>query len=74
VVRGGRNTVVVGRRGAWGRGYRWPPGGAIAAGAAIGVLTAGAAVAYASTRPPAAGLCWYYTDWSYTSGFWDVCP
>lgn len=74
VVRGGHNTVVVGGRGAWGRGYRWPPGGAIAAGVAVGVLTAGAAAAYTSTRPPAAGLCWYYRDWTYTSGFWDVCP
>ena len=35
VVRGGHNTVVVGGRGAWGRGYRWPPGGAIAAGVAV---------------------------------------
>ena len=74
VVRGGRNTVVVGGRGAWGRGYRWPPGGAIAAGVAVGVLAAGAAAAYTSTRPPAPGLCWYYRDWTYSSGFWDVCP
>ena len=74
VVRGGHNTVVVGGRGAWGRGYRWAPGGAIAAGAAVGFLAAGAAVAYTSTRPPAPGLCWYYRDPSYTSGFWDVCP
>ena len=74
VVRGGHNTVVVGGRGAWGRGYRWPPGGAIAAGVAVGFLAAGAAVAYTATRPPAPGLCWYYRDPSYTSGFWDVCP
>ena len=74
VVRGGHNTVVVGGRGAWGRGYRWPPGGAIAAGVAVGVLTAGAAAAYTTTRPPAAGLCWYYRDATYSSGFWDVCP
>ncbi len=77
VVRGGGyrgGAVVVGRRGAWGRGYRWAPGGAIAAGAAIGFIAAGSAAAYAATRPPAPGLCWYYTDPSQRSGFWDVCP
>ena len=52
--------------------YRWGPGGAIAAGAAIGVLAAGAAVAYAGAAP-APGLCWYYTDPSYRNGFWDAC-
>jgi hypothetical protein len=72
--RGGHNTVVVGGRGAWGRGYRWAPGGAIAAGAAIGFVAAGSAAVYAATRPPAPGLCWYYTDPSRRSGFWDVCP
>ncbi len=71
--RGGR-AVVVGGRGTWGRGYGWPAGGAIAAGAAVGVLTAGAAAAYATTRAPAAGLCWYYRDASRHSGFWDTCP
>jgi hypothetical protein len=62
------------RYGGWARPgwYRWGPGGAIAAGAAIGVLAAGAAVAYAG-QPPAPGLCWYYTDPSYRSGFWDAC-
>lgn len=59
---------------AWVRpGYRWPPGGAIAAGAAIGVISAAAAAAWASA-PPQPGLCWYYTDPSRRSGFWDVCP
>jgi hypothetical protein len=60
--------------GGWARpgGYWWPSGGAIAAGAAIGVLAAGAAVAYAG-QPPAPGLCWYYTNPSYSSGFWDAC-
>ncbi|WP_294540306.1 hypothetical protein [uncultured Rhodoblastus sp.] len=72
--RGGHNTVVVGGRGAWGRGYRWAPGGAIAAGAAIGFVAAAGAAAYATTRPPAPGLCWYYTDASRRSGFWDTCP
>ena len=51
--------------------YRWGPGGAIAAGAAIGVLATGAAIAYAG-QPPAPGLCWYYTDPSYRQGFWDA--
>jgi len=60
--------------GGWARPgwYHWGPGGAIAAGAALGVLAAGAAVAYAG-RPPAPGLCWYYTDPSYRAGFWDAC-
>jgi hypothetical protein len=62
------------RYGGWARPgwYHWGPGGAIAAGAALGVLAAGAAVAYAG-RPPAPGLCWYYTDPSYRNGFWDAC-
>jgi len=60
--------------GGWARPgwYHWGPGGAIAAGAAIGVLATGAAIAYAG-QPPAPGLCWYYTDPSYRSGFWDAC-
>ncbi len=61
-------------RGAWvGRPYRWAPGGAIAAGAAIGVLAVGTAVAWAPP-PPQPGLCWYYTDPTQRNGFWDTCP
>ncbi len=62
------------RYGGWARPgwYHWGPGGAIAAGAAVGVLAAGAAAAYAGA-PPAPGLCWYYTDPSYRQGFWDAC-
>ncbi len=84
VARGPRGGVVAGRTtvvrpgvrpGRWVRPswYRWGPGGAIAAGAAIGFVAAGAAVAYAGA-PPAPGYCWYYTDPSRTQGFWDVCP
>ena len=71
---GYRGGVYRGGYGGWARPgwYRWGPGGAIAAGAAIGVLAAGAAVAYAG-QPPAPGLCWYYTDPSYRGGFWDAC-
>jgi hypothetical protein len=61
-------------RGAWvGRPYRWAPGGAIAAGAAIGVIAYGTAVAWAPP-PPQPGLCWYYTDATQRNGFWDTCP
>jgi len=59
--------------GAWVRPYRWAPGGAIAAGAAIGFVTAATAAAWASA-PPEPGLCWYYTDPSQRAGFWDTCP
>ncbi|WP_249159729.1 hypothetical protein [Bradyrhizobium tropiciagri] len=52
--------------------YRWPVGGAIAAGAAIGVVGAASAAAWAGS-PPAPGMCWYYTDPSRTQGFWDYC-
>ncbi|WP_461349884.1 hypothetical protein [Bradyrhizobium liaoningense] len=52
--------------------YRWPAGGAIAAGAAIGFVTAGTAAAWAGAAP-APGMCWYYTDPSRTQGFWDYC-
>lgn len=52
--------------------YRWPAGGAIAAGAAIGFVTAATAAAWAGAAP-APGMCWYYTDPSRTQGFWDYC-
>jgi len=73
-----RGTVVrpgVARPGGWVRPahYRWRPGGAIAAGAAIGFVAAATAAAWAGS-PPAPGYCWYYTDPSRTQGFWDVCP
>jgi hypothetical protein len=60
--------------GGWARPgwYHWAPGGAIAAGAALGLLATGAAIAYAG-QPLAPGLCWYYTDPSYRNGFWDAC-
>ena len=53
--------------------YRWPAGGAIAAGAALGFVTAASAAAWAGAAP-APGMCWYYTDPSRTQGFWDTCP
>ena len=76
VVRGG--AVVrrgVGRPGGWVRPahYSWRPGGAIAAGAAIGFVAAASAAAGAGP-PPVPGYCWYYTDPGKTQGFWDVCP
>jgi hypothetical protein len=54
--------------------YRWGPGGAIAAGAAIGFIAAAGAAAYAASPAPAPGMCWYYTDPYRRSGFWDYCP
>ena len=80
VRRGGagvyRGGAVVRRGGAvaWRRpgSYWWPAGGAIAAGAAIGVVTAATAAAWAGAAP-APGYCWYYTDPSRRQGFWDVC-
>lgn len=53
--------------------YRWPVGGAIAAGAAIGFTTAAVAATWAGAAPTS-GMCWYYTDASKTQGFWDDCP
>jgi hypothetical protein len=72
VVRGGHAVVV--RRGAWARpgGYWWPVGGAVAAGAAIGFVTAATAAAWAGPAP-GPGMCWYYTDPGRTQGFWDAC-
>jgi hypothetical protein len=84
--RGGVASRTVVRRGAvvrpgyagggvrWARPgrYYWPRGGAIAAGAAIGVVTAATAAAWAGAAP-APGMCWYYTDPSRTQGFWDYC-
>lgn len=75
-----RRTTVVrpGWRGGgvrWARPgwYRWPVGGAIAAGAAVGFVTAATAAAWAGAAP-VPGMCWYYTDPSRTQGFWDYCP
>jgi hypothetical protein len=72
-----RRGAVIGpgvRPGRWVRpaNYYWRPGGAIAAGAAIGFVTAATAAARAGA-PPGPGYCWYYTDPSRTQGFWDVC-
>jgi hypothetical protein len=74
VYRGGVYHGGAYRYGGWARPgwYHWAPGGAIAAGAAIGVLGAGAAAAYAGSAP-APGMCWYYSDPSYRQGFWDGC-
>jgi hypothetical protein len=74
VARPGVRAGVV-RPGGWVRPahYSWRPGGAIAAGAAIGFVAAATAAAWAGA-PPALGYCWYYTDPSRTQGFWDVCP
>jgi hypothetical protein len=75
VVRPGYPGVRPGYAGGWARPgwYRWPAGGAIAAGAALGFVTAAAAASYAGAAP-AAGMCWYYTDPTRTQGFWDTCP
>jgi hypothetical protein len=69
-----RSTTAVAGRGGWARPgwYGWPRGGAIAAGAAIGFVTAATAAAWAGAAP-APGMCWYYTDPSRTQGFWDYC-
>jgi len=79
-VRGGGGPGYVYRGGAWGGGpwvrprwYRWAPGGAILAGAAIGFIVASNAYSWAGP-PPAPGYCWYYTDPSMQDGFWDICP
>jgi hypothetical protein len=78
-VRGGgvRRAAVVRRGGGvrWARpgGYWWRPGAAVAAGAAIGFVSAATAVAWAGAAP-APNMCWYYTDASRTKGFWDACP
>ncbi|NNH28783.1 hypothetical protein C9413_04485 [Rhizobium sp. SEMIA 4085] len=76
---GGRGAVVVPRppvmRGVVVVNPRryWPAGGAIAAGAALGFI-AGAAAASVAGTPPQSGMCWYYTDNTKKTGFWDVCP
>jgi hypothetical protein len=55
------------------RNYWWRPGGAVAAGAAIGFVSAATAAAWAGAAP-APGYRRYYTDPNRTKGFWDVCP
>jgi hypothetical protein len=63
------------RAGAWARPsrYYWPVGGAVAAGAALGFVSAAAAASWAGAAP-GPNLCWYYTDPSRRQGFWDACP
>ena len=48
------------------------PACAIAAGAAIGFVSAAAAASWAGAAP-GPGLCWFYTDPSRQQGFWDAC-
>jgi hypothetical protein len=74
VVRPGVVRPGVARPGRWVRpgNYWWRPGGAIAAGAAIGFVTAATAAAWAGPAP-GPNMCWYYTDPSRRQGFWDVC-
>lgn len=79
VVRGPRGNVAarttVVRPGAWVRPghYYWRPGGAVAAGAALGFVAAATAAAWAGPAP-GPRMCWYYTDPSRRQGFWDTCP
>jgi hypothetical protein len=70
-----RNVVRAGHWGNWARPgrYWWPVGGAVAAGAAMGWISAAAAASWAGAAP-GPGLCWYYTDPSRRAGFWDACP
>lgn len=51
----------------------WPPGGAVAAGAALGFLT-GVAAANLVGPPPQPNYCWFYTNPQRTQGFWEPCP
>lgn len=73
VYRGG--VYRGGYYGRWARPgrYWWPVGGAVAAGAAIGFVSAAAAASWAGAAP-GPNLCWYYTDPSRQQGFWDACP
>ncbi|MEJ2378248.1 MAG: hypothetical protein P8Y71_23645 [Pseudolabrys sp.] len=61
--------------GTWARpgAYWWPRGGAVAAGAALGFVSAVAAASWAGASP-GPEYCWYYTDPSHKQGFWDYCP
>jgi hypothetical protein len=70
-----RNVNRAGYWGSWGRpgGNWWPVGGAVAAGAALGFVSAAAAASWAGAAP-GPNLCWYYTDPSRRQGFWDACP
>jgi hypothetical protein len=72
----GAAVVRPGYPGRWARPgwYRWGPGGAIAAGAALGFVAAAGAAAYATAPAPAPGMCWYDTDPYRRAGFWDYCP
>lgn len=68
-VRGG-NTVVVRRP------VRvWAPRpyyGTVVAGVTLGIFTT-VAVAAMAPPPPAANLCWFWSDSTQTQGYWDYC-
>ena len=70
-----RNVNRSGHWGNWARpgGYWWPAGGAVAAGAALGFISAAAAASWAGAAP-GPNLCWYYTNPSQQQGYWDACP
>lgn len=46
--------------------------GRVVAGVALGTVIAATAVAVAP-RPPAANLCWFWSDASQAWGYWDYC-
>jgi hypothetical protein len=75
INRNAYRTANVYHGGAWARpsGYSWPIGGAVAAGAALGFVSAAAAASWAGAAP-GPNLCWYYTEPSRQQGFWDACP
>ena len=75
VNRYGSHGYRAGYYGNWSRPgwYRWGAGGAVAAGAALGFVSAAAAASWAGAAP-GPNLCWYYTDPSRRQGFWDACP
>lgn len=68
-VRGGNKVVVR-------RPVRvWAPRpyyGTVIAGVALGTVIA-VSVAAAAPRPPAANLCWFWSDSTQMQGYWDYC-
>jgi hypothetical protein len=70
VIRRG-NVAVVGR-GPVRRWVRRPHFGAVVGGVVLGTVIV---VDTAGTAPgaPAPNMCWFWTDTSYTQGYWDYC-
>ena len=71
VYRRGGNVAVVGRRPYRGWAHR-PYYGTVLGGVVLGTIITAAIIGTAPVAP-APNMCWFWSDPSYTQGYWDYC-